>query len=67
MKYTIKKTATLFETVMEIYHGVSKQKAKQIISHSEFIVNGEKTDRHPNKILEAGQFLEILPIDKSNQ
>lgn len=66
MKYTVKKTSTLLETVMEIYRGVSKQKAKQIISHSEFLINGKKSDRLPNKIIEQGQILEILSIDKNS-
>jgi 23S rRNA pseudouridine1911/1915/1917 synthase len=66
MKYKIKKTAGLLETVLEIYKGVSKQKAKQILSHSEFILDGKKIDRHPNTQVGEGSFLEINSIDKSN-
>jgi len=65
MKYTTKKSATLIETVMEIYHGVSKQKAKQIISHSDFLIEGNKIDKHPKSIIEAGKILEIQKENKS--
>jgi 23S rRNA pseudouridine1911/1915/1917 synthase len=65
MKYRLKNTATLFETIMVIYKGISKQKAKQMIRYSEFRVNGEKIGRHPKQILETGSELEIIPIEKN--
>jgi 23S rRNA pseudouridine1911/1915/1917 synthase len=64
MQYKVKKTASLLETVMEIYHGVSKQKAKQIISYSEFLVNGEKVQNHSKLIVTEGQLVEVLKIEK---
>lgn len=67
MKYKTKKAATLFDTIMEIYFGVSKQKAKQIISHSEFIIDGKKIDKYPKQIIEAGVILEIVKESKSQQ
>jgi 23S rRNA pseudouridine1911/1915/1917 synthase len=65
MKFILKHKATLLETVMEVYKGTSKQKAKQIIRYSEFLLNGEKIENHPNKILEAESLLEIKRIEKS--
>jgi 23S rRNA pseudouridine1911/1915/1917 synthase len=65
MKYRLKNTATLFETILVIYKGISKQKAKQIIKYSEFLVNGKKIGRHPKQIIETGSELEIVPIEKS--
>jgi 23S rRNA pseudouridine1911/1915/1917 synthase len=67
MKYNTKKAATLLDTVLEMYFGVSKQKAKQIITHSEFIVDGKKIDKHPLQIIEAGKTIEIVKESKSNQ
>jgi len=59
MKYITKKAANLLDTIMEVYHGVSKQKAKQIFSHSEFLVDGKRIEKHPKFMLEAGSQLEI--------
>jgi 23S rRNA pseudouridine1911/1915/1917 synthase len=67
MKYTIKKTADLLETVIEIYHGVSRQKAKQIVNHSEFIINGNKIENDPRQVLEAGQVIEIFKLGKGQK
>jgi len=61
MKYTLKQTAPLLETVMEIYKGISRQKAKQIIGHSEFTVNGKKITGNPKNVLPLGSTLEIYP------
>jgi 23S rRNA pseudouridine1911/1915/1917 synthase len=60
MKYTTKKSSNLLDTVIEIYKGISKQKAKQIISYSEFIVNGEKILKHPKLILDEGSMIEVV-------
>lgn len=60
MKYTTKKTANLLDIVMEMYHGVSKQKAKQLFSHSEFLINGEKVEKHPKLMVESGSQIEIV-------
>jgi len=65
MKYTLKHTSTLLEAVMEIYKGISKQKAKQIIGYSEFLLSGKKIDRHPKQMLEAGNELEITHSEKN--
>jgi 23S rRNA pseudouridine1911/1915/1917 synthase len=62
MKYTLKHTATLLEAVMEVYKGISKQNAKQKISYSEILVNGEKVNRHPQKIIEGGSVIEFVPL-----
>jgi 23S rRNA pseudouridine1911/1915/1917 synthase len=60
MKYTTKKTSSLLDTIMEIYHGVSKQKAKQIHGYSEFIIDGEKIAKHPKLIINAGSVIEVI-------
>jgi len=65
MIYTLKYNTTLLEAVMEIYKGVSKQKAKQIIRHSEFLLNGARIERHPNKIIEADGVLEIRQFERN--
>ncbi len=64
MKFTLKTDATLLEAVMIFYHGISKQKAKQIISHSDFYVNDKLLKKSPTAQLKAGQVVEIV---KSNQ
>ena len=58
---------SLIDTVMEIYHGVSKQKAKQILNHSEFIVDGRKIRKHPKFIVEVGLIIEIESIAKGSK
>ncbi len=63
MKYKVKKTANLLETIMELYHGVSRQKAKQIITNSLFTKNGQPLANHPKEVLEAGDLLEVLKPD----
>ncbi len=60
MKYKIKQTQTLLEAVMEIYKGVSKQKAKQILAHSDFSIEGNTVDKHPHTIIPEGMTLEII-------
>jgi 23S rRNA pseudouridine1911/1915/1917 synthase len=64
MKYKIKKTADLLETVMEIYHGISKQKAKQIIGYADFILDGKKIGNDPRQIINQGQEIELIKVDK---
>jgi 23S rRNA pseudouridine1911/1915/1917 synthase len=64
MKYKLKRTATLLETIMEIYHGVSKQKAKQILSHSSFYLDGKKMDKHPKTMIPEGKEMEIINREK---
>ncbi|MFH2140889.1 MAG: RluA family pseudouridine synthase [Bacteroidota bacterium] len=66
MKYTLKNTLTLLEAVMEAHKGISRQKAKQIISYSSFLVNGKKTDRHAKNTIQAGSILEIIPSHMDN-
>ncbi len=63
MKYKVKKTANLLETIMELYHGVSRQKAKQIITNSLFTKNGQPLANHPKEILEEDDVLEVLKPD----
>ena len=65
MKYTLKKTSTLLEAVMEIYKGISKQKAKQILGYSDFLLNGEKIERHAMHEVKAGKVLEIIHHEKN--
>lgn len=67
MKYTLKNTLSLFEAVMEMYKGISKQKAKQLIGYSDFILNGEKISRNPTQILETGSKLEIVQQGKNRE
>ena len=59
MKFTAKKTANLLETVMEMYSGVSKQKAKQLISYSHFTIDGVEVKNHPLQVVQAGQVVEL--------
>ncbi len=63
MRYTIKENITLLDAVLEIYKGISKQKAKQIISYSELIKNGIEIDHHPNQLIEKGDVLEINKLE----
>ncbi len=63
MRYTLKQKATLLEAVLELYKGMSRQKAKQVISHSEFVVNGKGIEKHPNLPLEKGDVLEVNKVD----
>ena len=65
MKYTLKKSSTLLEAVMEIYKGISKQKAKQILGHSDFLLDGKKIKRHAMLKIEAGKVLEIIHHEKN--
>ena len=58
MKYTIKETTTLLNAVMQMYSGVSRQKAKQILSYTDFSVNGQTIEKQATKILNLGDVLE---------
>jgi len=58
-KYTVRKTATLLEIIMEMHNGISRQKAKQMISYSGFFADGKKIRNHPKTILQEGSVLEI--------
>jgi RluA family pseudouridine synthase len=60
MKYTARNTASLLDIVLEMYNGISKQKAKQVVSFSDFLVNGNKVRNHPKLIIEAGQVVEVI-------
>ncbi|MDP2722824.1 MAG: RluA family pseudouridine synthase [Bacteroidales bacterium] len=64
MKYTVKNTANLLDTVLEMYHGISRQKAKQIISKSYFFKNGSRLANHPLEALNTGDILEQTNIDR---
>lgn len=64
MKHTVKKSASLLDTVLELYHGVSKQKAKQIISNSVFMKNGDRLASHPKEMLEVGDVIEVMKTEK---
>ncbi len=67
MKYTVKINSTLLDAVMMAYHGVSRQKAKQILVHSVFSANGERIDKHPNTEILAGTLLEIIPAETNKE
>jgi len=67
MKWTIKQDTTLMDAVLEIYNGVSKQKAKQIISYSELVKNGQPIDKHPTQLLEKGDVLEINKLEPNKK
>jgi 23S rRNA pseudouridine1911/1915/1917 synthase len=64
MKYTTKQTKSLLETVMDIYKGISKQKAKQIISHSEFTISGNRIEKHLDTVIPEGIILELVSKGK---
>jgi 23S rRNA pseudouridine1911/1915/1917 synthase len=59
MKYTVKKTSTLIDTIMDIYKGISKQKAKQLLNYATITLDGSLIDNYPKKTIEAGQVLEL--------
>jgi 23S rRNA pseudouridine1911/1915/1917 synthase len=65
MRYTLRENLSLLDAVLKVYHGVSKQKAKQIISHSQFLKNGQPIDRHPKQMLEKGDVLEIVKSENT--
>lgn len=59
MKYTLRKTQTLLEAILDAYKGVSRQKAKQIIAHSFFSVDGKRMGRNSLTVIQSGSVLEI--------
>ncbi|MBK8806239.1 MAG: RluA family pseudouridine synthase [Bacteroidales bacterium] len=60
MKYTTKRPATLIDTILEMYQGISRQKAKQIISRSEIKVNDQRIEKHALVKVDAGVQIEIF-------
>ncbi len=60
MKYKTKHTKGLLDTVMDIYQGISKQKAKQIIAHSDITVNNENIVKHLDTLITEGVTIEIV-------
>lgn len=67
MKYKVKKSANLLDTIMEMYHGVSRQKAKQIITNASFQKNGKHLANHPKEMLEQGDFVEVISAEKKEK
>lgn len=65
MKYSVKQTATLLEVVLEIFKGTSRQKARQKISHSDILVNGEKIIRNAKQVIMAGSVVELIPVENN--
>jgi 23S rRNA pseudouridine1911/1915/1917 synthase len=59
MKHRIKTATNLLDAILEAYHGVSKQKAKQIVSHGSFLLNGTRISNHPKNEVKIGDLLEI--------
>lgn len=76
MKFITKKPATLLETVMDLYSGISRQKAKQLISYSRFTIDEVEVKNHPMLPVQAGQVVEmektvkgekkVVPPNKNN-
>lgn len=60
MKHTIKLATNLLDAVMEAHHGMSRQKAKQVVSHSRFQLNGKLIKNHPKLETQVGDVLEII-------
>jgi len=60
VKTTLKKPLTLLEAIMELFHGVSKQKARQIIRYSDIYVNGKAVEKKPNTLLNQGDLIEAV-------
>jgi 23S rRNA pseudouridine1911/1915/1917 synthase len=59
MRFTVKKDCILLDVVMEMHHGISKQKAKKLVASSNFLANGERIKNHPTLPISAGQVIEI--------
>jgi 23S rRNA pseudouridine1911/1915/1917 synthase len=62
MKYIAKTDATLLDTIIEMHPGISKQKAKQIASYYEIVINGEIIKNHPKTVVHQGQSVELKKI-----
>ncbi len=58
MRYTVKKDSTLLEAVLEMHHGISRQKAKQLIGFSSFTIDGKRVKSHPTLTVKLGQVIE---------
>lgn len=67
MKHKIKTATNLLDAVMEAYNGVSRQKAKQIVSHASFILNGTRINNHPKLEVKSGDTIEIETNQKKFQ
>jgi 23S rRNA pseudouridine1911/1915/1917 synthase len=65
MKYTVKQSATLLEIVLEIFKGTSRQKARQKISHSEILVDGNKITRNAKQLIGPGSVVELVPLEST--
>jgi len=59
MKHKIKQAGNLLDAVLEAQFGVSRQKAKQIVSHARFLLNGTPIKNHPKQEVKPGDILEI--------
>ncbi len=67
MKFTVKKSSVLLDVVMEMYHGVSRQKAKQIIANSAFICNDKSVSNHAKTLFKPGDIVELQSIAKAEK
>lgn len=65
MKYTVKTDTNLKDFVLEVYKGISASKAKKILKHNHFILNGKRI-KHPETPLKNGMTLEIISIPKES-
>lgn len=60
MKYTLKNEANLLDAILEMYKGISKQKAKQIISHSDIYIDNNPAKTSHNLIIPSGSVIEVV-------
>ncbi len=67
MKFVVKKPDALLDVVLEMYHGVSRQKAKQIIANSLVTKNGQPVANHVKMIFESGDVIELTSVNKGEK
>ncbi len=63
MKYTAKRVASLLDSIMDAYQGVSRQKAKSLLKYYSITRNGEKV-HHPATEIAPGDVLEFVKNDR---
>jgi 23S rRNA pseudouridine1911/1915/1917 synthase len=66
-RYRVREPGSLLMVILEMYKGMSRQKAKQLLGYSTFLCNGKELDNHPGKELKTGDLIEIIPTEKRSR
>ena len=63
MKITAKETTKLIDLILQMYPGISRQKAKKIIQYQSVLCDGVKIKAIPTTLIDEGSVVEVVKAD----